>query len=85
MRELFGSIPDHDAFGVEVPAPWRIRRIQGALLAGLFLAAGFLGSIENTSPVGRAAFWSAIIVGGSTFVPGTLADSSEGNSVSGRS
>ena len=72
MRELFGSIPDHDAFGVEVPAPWRIRRIQGALLAGLFLAAGFLGSIENTSPVGRAAFWSAIIVGGSTFVPGTL-------------
>lgn len=56
----------------DVPTLWQVREIQCAAIAGAFLATGLLASAVSSSPVGTFAFCSAIVVGGSTFIPSTM-------------
>ena len=62
--------PPHVEDGV--PTLWQVREIQCAAVAGAFLATGLLASAAGSSPVGTFAFGSAIVVGGSTFIPSTM-------------
>ena len=50
----------------------RIREIQAAALSGLFLVTGFIAGLLGFDLVATGAYAVALVVGGSTFVPGAL-------------
>ena len=50
----------------------RIREIQAAALSGLLLVAGFVAGFAVSDGVAAVAYGGALLVGGSTFVPGAL-------------
>ena len=61
---------EHDTGDV---AFWRIRNVQLAAVAGVFLALGLLaGLIAPDAPLSAFAFAAAIVVGGATFIPESL-------------
>ena len=65
----------HDNPVVETEAPqsfWRIREVQAAGLAGVFLAAGLIAAAVDADVVSRVGFGLALVVGGTTFVPSSL-------------
>ena len=72
MSDTCGCSDDQDSVdegrNAEPAAWWRVREIQAAMVAGTLLAA------RTGAPdvVSTAANWAALIVGGSTFVPGTV-------------
>ncbi len=61
------------AAGEETPERfWQIRDVRAAAVAGLFLAGGLIAGAMNGEPAAVVLFAVASVVGGSTFVPGTL-------------
>jgi len=62
--------------GDEPTAPpdrfWQIREVRVAAIAGVMLVAGLLADHAGSTDVSTAAFLTAVLVGGSTFVPETL-------------
>ena len=77
MSDACGCSDDQDSVdegrNAEPAAWWRVREIQAAAVAGALLAAGFVAARTGAPDVVTAAAnWAALIVGGSTFVPGTV-------------
>ncbi len=77
MSDTCGCSDDQDSVdegrNEEPAAWWRVREIQAAMVAGTLLAAGFIAARTGAPDVvSTAANWAALIVGGSTFVPGTV-------------
>ena len=75
MSDTCGCSDDQDSVdegrNAEPAAWWRVREIQAAMVAGTLLAAGFIAARTGAPDVvSTAANWAALIVGGSTFVPG---------------
>ena len=60
---------DHDTGDL---AFWRIRNVQLALVAGLFLALGLVAGQLAQDPLASVAFLAAIVTGGATFVPDSV-------------
>ncbi|MDO5740641.1 MAG: cation-translocating P-type ATPase [Ornithinimicrobium sp.] len=60
----------------EVPEPvtrlWQVRQVQLGLLSGALLGAGFLAGLAGGRTVELVLAAAALMVGGSTFVPGAL-------------
>src|SRR5699024_8388512 len=75
-----------DACGCEIPPPptgggdveepvtrlWDVREVQLGLLSGALLGAGFLAGLGGWETVELVLAAAALLVGGSTFVPGAL-------------
>ena len=51
---------------------WQVRDIQLGLVSGVLLLAGFLTGLAGWETVRLVLSWVALLVGGSTFVPGAL-------------
>nr|WP_306239023.1 cation-translocating P-type ATPase [Ornithinimicrobium cryptoxanthini] len=51
---------------------WQVREVQLGLLSGALLLAGFLAGLAGWDTVGLVLAAAALLVGGSTFVPGAL-------------
>ncbi len=51
---------------------WQIRAVQAAVLSGALLAVGLIAAASGADTVASVAFLAGLVVGGSTFVPGTL-------------
>lgn len=51
---------------------WKMRTVQNAVAAGLFVAVGLVAGITGADRLELVAFTVALVVGGSTFVPETL-------------
>ncbi|WP_269762010.1 heavy metal translocating P-type ATPase [Ornithinimicrobium cryptoxanthini] len=66
--------PPARAGEVEEPATelWQVREVQLGLLSGALLLAGFLAGLAGWDTVGLVLAAAALLVGGSTFVPGAL-------------
>ncbi|WP_109472784.1 heavy metal translocating P-type ATPase [Ornithinimicrobium cavernae] len=81
-RPTDGGMP-LDACGCEVPGGpgsgeepagrlWQVREVQLGLASGALLLLGFLAGHLGWETAGLALAWAALLVGGSTFVPGAL-------------
>ncbi|OLT41167.1 cadmium-translocating P-type ATPase [Serinicoccus sp. CNJ-927] len=66
--------PPARAGEVEEPATrlWQVREVQLGLASGALLLAGFLAGLAGWDTVGLVLAAAALLVGGSTFVPGAL-------------
>ena len=51
---------------------WQVRDIQLGLVSGVLLLAGFLAGLAGWEAAELVLSWAALLVGGSTFVPGAL-------------
>ena len=63
-----GGAPDDAA----VSPPWQVPEIRAAGVSGLLLIAGFVAGQGLASDLGNLFYVMALVVGGWTFVPGTL-------------
>jgi cation-transporting ATPase G len=54
------------------PSLWRVGEIRAAALAGLALAAGVTAGVLGADSLAIAGYAAALLIGGSTFVPGAL-------------
>lgn len=66
---------DEADHGTEHEAPerfWQIREVKAAALAGVLLAVGLAGDAADLDGASTATYLSALVVGGSTFVPESL-------------
>ncbi|WP_329410654.1 cation-translocating P-type ATPase [Nocardia vinacea] len=64
------SHDDHDQDGAH--RIWQVRELQFAAVAGLLMVAGFVAGLAGSHTVGVVAYLGAAVIGGVTFVPGTL-------------
>lgn len=76
MSDACGCSDDDDAEVGEAEEParlWEVREVRAAAVAGLFLVAGFVSRSTGGSDT-MVLVWdaAALLVGGSTFVPGTI-------------
>ncbi len=62
---------DTEAIEQAATAVWRIREVQAAALAGLFLVAGLLAGAADADGAAAGLFLATLAVGGWTFVPET--------------
>ena len=71
-----GCRDDDDAGLAETEEParlWQVRELRAAAVAGLFLVAGFVSRRAGSFDiVVLVCDWAALLVGGYTFVPGTI-------------
>ena len=51
---------------------WRMRAVQAAVLSGVLLAAGLVAGAAGADRAATVAFLAGLVMGGSTFVPGTI-------------
>ena len=72
-RDVLGDVEDHeDDDDDAVEHLWQVRDIQLGLVSGALLLAGFLAGLAGWETVGLVLSGVALLVGGSTFVPGAL-------------
>lgn len=76
MSDPCGCHDDDDAGVDEAQEParlWQVRELRAAAVAGLFLVAGFVSRRAGSPDTIVLVFdWAALLVGGYTFVPGTI-------------
>ena len=76
MSDACGCDDDRESDEPEQEEPaawWQVREIRAAAVAGVLLVGGFVAARAGApGPVATACNWAALLVGGYTFVPGTV-------------
>ena len=76
MSDACGCDDDRESDEPEQEEPaawWQVREIRAAAVAGVLLVGGFVAARAGApGPATTACSWAALLVGGYTFVPGTI-------------